>query len=221
MMIISKYSPMLGLVIAIVALIYFYWVYLPNVNGGDAAGTGMAQGYTVILFYLIYVPYVLLVAYSLIKFYGNPSAFSGKWIWNALHLSPLLIVAWFAFVATVDRIYLMKQIRENAALQNIRRDYTHTQHQDRFLTIKDGIVIYIRLCSDRGPSVAALGKVKGELFESTSSLDTLSHVKNYDLNGFRDSDGKSLLQNYRYSKSDQDFDTWYDESSAAIKALGH
>ncbi len=219
MMILSKYSPLIALVIAIVALIYFHGFFLPKVDGGDAAGTGMAQGYTFILFYLIYIPYLLLVAFSLFKYFSDPSAFSGKWIWNALHLSPLLIVAWSAFMFTADRIYLKHQIRQNAAFQDVRRDYSHTKHDDRFLTSQDGYVIYIRLYTDRGPSVDALGKVSEERFESRWSLDTLIDERNFDLNGFRDSDGKTLLENYPYAESEWDFDAWHAESSAVIEGL--
>ena len=219
MMILSKYSPLIALGIAIVALIYFHGFFLRNVNGGDAAGTGMAQGYSVIIFYLIFVPYALLVAFSLFKFNGNPSAFSGKWIWNALHLSPLLIVAWSAFVFTVDRVYLAHQIRQNAALQDIRRDYTHAKHDDRFLTMKDDFVIYIHLYTDRGPSVDALGKVDGEVFESRWSLSTLTEERNFDLKRFKDLDGKTVLENYRFVESDDDFEAWYAESSKALESL--
>ena len=220
MMILSKYSPLIALVIAIVALIYIHGFFLPKVDGGDAAGTGMAQGYTFILFYLIYIPYLLLVAFSLFKYFSDPSAFSGKWIWNALHLSPLLIVAWSVFMFTADRIYLQYQIRQNAALQDVRRDYTHTKHDDRFLTMKDDFVIYIRLYTERGPSVDALGKVDGEVFESRWSLSTLTEERNFDLKRFKDSDGKTVLENYRFVESDDDFEAWYAESSKALDGLG-
>jgi len=109
---ISKHSPLIGIAFACILFIYFQYFYLSSIGGSDPAGNGLAKGYSLILFYIIFTPFVLLLLISTIRYIQDPTVFSGKWIWTTVHLSPLLIPAWFTFVFTVDWIYKENQIKK-------------------------------------------------------------------------------------------------------------
>ncbi len=220
MMFISKYSPFIAAAIAVIFLFYFHLIYLPSLKGNDPAGNAMEQGYSFIFFHLIYIPFVLMVAFSLYKYYKDSSAFTGKWLWTTIHLCPLLIPLWFGFVFAVNSVHLKNQISKNDSLSKVRRDYIHTKYEDRFLIMEDSIIIFIRLNSNMGPSIETLGKVKGPIFESRWSEDILIDTGNFDINNFRDLDGKTVLERYTLLKSNQDFDSWYKEYHKVTKKLG-